>query len=273
MTGANTTTGFTTLENTELYYELAGQGVPLVLVHAAVADHTMWDRQVEAFAKNYHVIRYDMRGYGNSKAATQAFSHHEDLHSLLTFLKLDKAHLLGASGGSATIIDFALQYPEKVLSLNLISPAVSGYEVEGPPPKRLLNLFAALEQGNWELATELAAQIWVDGPKRTPQRVNQAVRSHFKTMGRTALNNMNPAVIQSSPLNPSALERLGELEIPTQIIVGNLDDDSIADIAERLAKDIKEAQKVVIDDVTHMLNMEKPKIFNQKTLMFLRGIS
>lgn len=273
MSRVNLTTGFAAVENGELLYQVAGQGTPLVLVHAGIADHTMWDAQFEAFAEHYHVIRYDMRGFGKSQAAQHAFSHHEDLSRLLADLKIDKAHLLGASNGGACVIDFALHYPNNVLSLSLMSSAVSGYAFQGAPPAPLMNLFAALERGDWEHAAKLAAQVWVDGPKRSPKQVNQEVRHHVKQMSVPALANMNPAVIQPSPLDPPALQRLHEITAPTHVMVGDCDDDSVLGIAEQLSQGIRKSQKIIFDDVAHMLNMEKPEQFNQVVLEFLKSVN
>ncbi len=82
-----------------LYYELVDEAEPLVLVHAGIADSSMWDAQIEAFAQHYRVIRYDMRGFGKTAMVEEPYSHHEDLRGLLDSLKAGRAHLVGCSMG------------------------------------------------------------------------------------------------------------------------------------------------------------------------------
>src|SRR4051794_29214942 len=79
----NSTTGYAPVAGGRLYYEVAGDGHPLVLTHAAVAEHRMWDEQFPVFAQHYRTIRYDLRGFGQSSDAEEPFAYYQDLHDLL----------------------------------------------------------------------------------------------------------------------------------------------------------------------------------------------
>lgn len=272
MTSLNTETGIAETGSTRLHYEIAGQGAPLVLAHAGIADRTMWDGQVAAFAARYRVLRYDMRGYGRSRAAPGPFSHHRDLHGLLTYLEIEAAHLVGCSHGAATLLDFALSWPGRARSLVLVSPAVSGYRFRGEPPPAILELMAALGERDLERAAELAVRIWADGPKRTPDGVDRAVREQVREMGRVALRNQLPDAVAEDPLEPPALGRLSEIDHPTLIVAGGLDDDTVLDIADLLASEVRRAEKVIVPETAHMPNMEKPELFNERVLDFLRAL-
>jgi 3-oxoadipate enol-lactonase len=94
-----------------LYYEVASEGDPLLLVHAGIADSRMWDEQLKVFALRYRVIRYDMRGFGSLTMVEGPYAHHEDLRALRDFLGIERAFLVGRSIGGRTIIDFAHQNP------------------------------------------------------------------------------------------------------------------------------------------------------------------
>ena len=83
----------------ELYYEVGGEGQPLVLLHDGLLDRRVWDDQFVAFARLYRTIRYDRRGYGNSSAPNRPFSEVSDLHHLLRYLGINDAYLLGMSKG------------------------------------------------------------------------------------------------------------------------------------------------------------------------------
>ena len=113
---------------TRLYYEVAGSGHPLVLIHGFTLDTRMWDDQFETFAREYQVVRYDRRGFGKSSLPVdEDYAHADDLAALLEHLGIDRAYVLGLSGGGASAIDFALTYPE----------AIDGYlqwREQGQPP-------------------------------------------------------------------------------------------------------------------------------------------
>ena len=104
--------GYAEVGGARFYYEVAGQGDPIVFVHAGIADRRMWDAQFDVFARQYRVLRYDRRGFGNTAMVAGAFSHHRDLHALLEFLEIEAAYLVGCSQGAKTIIDFALEHPQ-----------------------------------------------------------------------------------------------------------------------------------------------------------------
>src|SRR5689334_4269925 len=105
--------GYAAVNGTELYYEVAGQGHPLVLNHGWLGDYHFWDDQFEALARHFKVVRYDIRGFGKSgkrKRDMGPFSMEGDLRGLLEFLGIKKTYLLGLSMGGGLAIDFTLQY-------------------------------------------------------------------------------------------------------------------------------------------------------------------
>jgi 3-oxoadipate enol-lactonase len=261
------TTGTTHVEGADLYFEIAGEGPPLVLAHAGFVDCRMWDEQFPVFAEHHRVVRYDRRGFGQSAMAPGPFSHRHDLHGLLDVLGIERAHLIGCSAGGQVVTEFTLEHPERTASLVLISSALGGSPFQGEIPKPMQDLTVALQAEDVERAADLAVQIWIDGPHRTPDQVSTTIREQAREMARTALPN---AFAQEQPLEPSARGRLNEIAAPTLVMVGELDDDSIKAIAEVLASGIRGAQKEVMSGVAHLPNMEKPEKFNQRVLKFLR---
>src|SRR3712207_8911911 len=126
--------GFADVNGARLHYEIVGEGDPLVLVHAGIADGRMWEGQLGAFAHRNRVIRYDMRGFGRSAMVEGPYAHHEDLRALLDYLGIERALLVGCSMGGKTIIDFALQHPGRAGALVLAGSSVSGFEADGDAP-------------------------------------------------------------------------------------------------------------------------------------------
>src|SRR5512146_125874 len=143
-------TGFVEVDGANLYYEIAGEGPDIVLVHAGFVDHRMWDEQFAAFAQRYRVVRYDMRGFGVSRFTQGPFAHRRDLQQLLQALGIAHAHLVGCSMGGGVVIDFALDYSGMADSLVLVNSALGGYPFQGDMPKPLQELFAAINEHDFE---------------------------------------------------------------------------------------------------------------------------
>src|SRR5512138_450217 len=111
--------GHLNLGDGQLYYETAGQGMPLVLSHAAFLDSRMFDAVWEPLAKHFRVIRYDMRGYGRSTPVNGPLCRRADLAQLLAHLDVTQAHLVGCSNGGQISLDLALEHPGLASSLTL----------------------------------------------------------------------------------------------------------------------------------------------------------
>ena len=272
-------TGFAEVNGTRLYYEVAGTGHPLTLIHGGLVDRRLWDDQFDVFAQHYRVIRYDMRGFGDSgliKAG--AYSFEKDLHDLLQFLGIKKTYVLGLSMGGAIAIDFTLMYPEMVDALIPVAMGLSGF-------KPVEDEFAEEERASWTevgealkkrdipRAVELTLRMWTDGPVRTPEQVDPAVREKVRAM--TTRNYERPdeqGTVEPESLEPPAISRLSEIHVPTLIIAGDQDVRTILQIADILEKGIAGARKVIIHGPAHHLNMEKPEEFNRAVLDFLGSL-
>lgn len=268
----HTTGGYLNINGGSIYYEMAGAGHPLVMVHAGVADRRMWDDQWEAFAQHYRVIRFDMRGFGKSDPANAPLCRRRDLRDLLDQLAIERAHLIGCSMGGEVIIDFALEYPDRVSALIPVCAAPSGFEMQGEPPAYLFEMIAAVEAGDLALASELQTRIWVDGPFRQPEQVDPHVRQKAATMNLIALQNATMPIADAQPLDPltpPAAGRLGELHMPTLVIIGALDHTENARAADYLTTQIPNAQKAVLDHAAHLPSMDQPAAFNRAVLNFL----
>ncbi len=252
-----------------LYYEVAGEGEPLVLVHAGIADSGMWDGQVEAFARRYRVIRYDLRGFGKTGAVEGPYSHHEDLRGLLDALGIEQAHLVGCSMGGGAVLDFALRYPERVGALVLVGAAVSGFEGDFEPPEQWDELVAADEAGDLERISELEVRIWVDGPGRRPEDVDASVRALVREMNLIALQNEASGIGEELPPDPLAVDRLSEVRAPALILVGDADQRRTLAAADLLADGLPNARRVVMTGAAHLPNMERPEEFNRMVLDYL----
>jgi len=263
--------GFIEIGNAKLYYEMDGEGTPLILLHAGIADSRMWNEQFSVFAREYQTVRYDRRGFGKTKMVAGDYSNHDDLYELMKSLNIESAILVGCSQGGKTSIDFALSHPEMTKALVLITPAIGGFVYDGPLPQQIDQLEQAEEDGDINLVNELELQIWVDGPQRTPDQVDPKVRELARDMNRIALE--TPEDLGSEiPLEPTAIDRLAEIKVPTLIIAGDLDATPSLARIEVLEKNIPHAKKVTINGTAHLPNTEKPEEFNEQVLSFLSQV-
>lgn len=257
-----------------IYYETAGMGDPLVLVHAGFLDSRMFDAQWEALARHFHVIRYDMLGYGRSSVVQAPVCRRAELRHLLQHLDVQQARFVGCSLGGATVLDLALESPEMARSLTLIGAPPSGFELQGAPPRYMLEMFAALQHNDIEQANELQIRIWLDGETRAPDAVESQLRQAALSMNRIPverqtflLADMQPAC----PLDPPAVKRLNEVTCPALIITGALDNRELHRAADLMAAEIPQAQHVQIEDAAHVPSFEKPDQFTRILLDFLRA--
>lgn len=255
-----------------LYYEAAGAGNPLVLCHAGFVDSRMWDPQWGDFAQRTRTVRYDLRGYGRSGPADAAKSRRDDLHTLLRELAVERAHLLGCSLGGGVVLDFALEHPEMVSALILVSTVPGGFEYQGQPPALLLEMIGALQRGDMPRAVDLQVRLWVDGPFRQPHEVDPSVRQRAAELARESLQRGASADQDARPLTPPARQRLQALHVPTLIVVGALDDPEVLRAANVMAAEIEGAKLATVPNSAHLPNMENPAHFNGLVTDFLASV-
>lgn len=265
--------GFAPVHGTRLYYDVRGpeHAGALVMLHAGICDHRMWAAQAQHFAATHRVVRYDQRGFGRSPMVEGAYANHEDLRALLDTLKLDRVWLAGCSMGGGIALNAALSFPDRVQGLILVCPAIGGYRYGGPPHPLVAAINAAYESGDLELTSELEVQLWVDGVGRTPEQVDPAVRDLVREMNLISLRVDERLWEQEIPLSPPALERLGQIQVPTLVIIGELDVPASQERAVLLAERIVGAKRVVMHGTAHLPNMERPAEFNALVDGFLRG--
>lgn len=268
-------TGFVEVEGGKLYYEVAGNGLPLVFIHAGVADHTLWDEQVNYFKQFYRVVRYDCRGFGKTitTEAGVSYSNRQDLLDLLNFLNIEKAVVIGLSRGGNIATDFTLEFPDRVVGLVVVGSGPNGYESNPPPEEQqLFEQYEQLEEnGDTEKLIELELKIWVEGFGR-PEGEHPAntILEKMRQMMQTNYAKKEPET-QVRALNPGAKDRLEEIKVPTLVIHGGRDASYVGVAAQKLAEGVAGAQRIFLPDVAHMVNLEKPQEFNQLLHDFLKN--
>jgi pimeloyl-ACP methyl ester carboxylesterase len=267
--------GHLNLGDGQLYYEMAGEGMPLVLSHAAFIDSRMFDAVWEPLAEHFCVIRYDMRGFGQSSPVTGPLCRRDDLDQLLNHLEVTEAHLVGCSNGGQICLDLALEQPERFKSLTLVDSTPSGFELHGEPPRYLLEMFDALQKGDIHHANELQIRIWLDGEAREPEQVDLMLRRKALDMNRIPVAQSTLFIADAqpmNPLNPPAMTRLESVNIPTWVVAGALDHPEVLRAADEMVKRIPNAQKTIIASAGHVPSYEQPDAFTKLLLDFLGNV-
>lgn len=274
MTSTSSERGVAAINRAQIAYEVAGSGPALTLIHAGIADMRMWDGQFATFAAAYRVVRYDIRGFGQSPMPAGPYTMRADLRALLDHLGIARTHLIGISMGGSIALDFALDYPEMVAALIPVASGISGITSSAWLTARYAAIDAAIRAGDLDTANELELRLWVDGAGRAPEDMDPAMRERMRAMNAAVLvaESTGEQGTSVNRLDPPAVGRLGEIAAPTLVIVGTRDVPDVVEQAELLATQIPGARKAVMPGVAHLPPMEAPAEFNRLVLDFLAGV-
>jgi 3-oxoadipate enol-lactonase len=247
-------------------YDRAGPrgDLPVVLIHAGVADRRMWDPLWPALTAERDVVRLDLRGFGESVTRPRGvLCPVDDVLDTLTEVGVDCCHLVGASFGAGVAVEVALTRPEVVASLLLSAPGGSLIAEVTPDLRAFVEAErSALARGDLDGAVDANLTWWVDGPGRDAGDVDSVVRDLVRQMQREAFEvTAGWDDIQESELDPPPLERLADIRAPTLALLGGLDLDAIHGAARRVAEGIPDVHRVDWPDTAHLPSMERPDDF------------
>jgi 3-oxoadipate enol-lactonase len=261
--------GFAEVNDTRLYYEVAGTGEPLVLIHGFTLDTRMWDDQFRPLAEHHRVVRYDVRGFGKSAVPAGApYTNADDLAALLDYLTIPAAAIIGLSMGGGIAIDFALAYPAMTRTLIPVDSSLSGHQWSGEWNAR----FGQIGQTARAVGVDAAKAEWLADPLVAPANERAAVAARLQRMvaDYSGWHWINRGLEHRH--DPPASARLSEITAPTLVVIGERDLPDFHVIADRMSAQAPNARKIVIPGVGHMANMEAPGEFNAAVLGFLSGI-
>jgi 3-oxoadipate enol-lactonase len=254
------------VSGTHLAYEVVGAGPPLVLIHGFALDMRMWDGQIDALARRYQVVRYDMRGFGRSAIPDGAsYAPADDLKALLEYLDVGPPAIVGLSAGGGVALSFALSYPELTRSLILAGSVIDGWEWSSEWNEQTRAVWAVARESGLAAAKER----WLDLPLFRPAQEKPEAARRLSEMvsdysGWHWLNH-DP----QQQLQVPTLERLGSIAVSTLIVVGERDVPDFRAMADTLERGIDGSRKVIMPGVGHMAAMEDPEQFNALVRIFL----
>jgi pimeloyl-ACP methyl ester carboxylesterase len=247
-----------------IYGEVAGSGPPIVLTHDGLLHRESWDAQFETFAARYRVARWDRRGYGRSPRPTEPFSSVEDLAAVVRAISHSPATLVGCSFGSYYSLQCALDHPPLVAALVLVGPVITGLSLTDHFLTRGHREIPARDAPiDQQLAYWRETDPWIVAP------TNNAARQRLYDLLVANPQNLRPPVeLERRPAEP-VLSRLGEISVPTLIVVGEQD---IADVhahAGAIEAGVLSAERVVLSGAGHLPQLEVPNAFNRIVIEFI----
>lgn len=262
------------------FYEDVGEGPVVVLIHGYAADLRMWNAQMAPLVEaGYRVVRYDVRGHGRSMIAPGGYTYEQyasDLSDLLARLNVerlasedlavDSVHVVGLSMGGGIALQFALNFPEHVLSLTLVDSALPGFTYSEQATAPIEALVQAVRS---EGPTAAFERIWLshpffDGVRRDPEKF-AAVRDII--LAYQAPDMRDGA--RPPEYRPDIAGRLSEISVPALVIVGENDIPDFRQISDILTSNLANARQHTVPDCWHLPPVEHPEAFNETLVSFL----
>lgn len=260
----------------DLFYEVTGQGFPLVWCHEFGGDYRSWEPQVRFFSRRYQVITYCARGYPPSAVPEdlEAYSQDiavEDLYLLLRHLGIDQAYLGGLSMGGSMVLNFGLAHPEMAKAMVVASAGSGSTDPEAFRQNCQATADRLLAQG-----MEALTQGYAQGPTRVQllrkdpkgyEEFYQGLLSHSALGSASTFR----GVQGKRPSIFSLEDKLHHLRIPTLVLIGD-EDEPCVEPAIFMKRHISTAGLAVFPKSGHAINLEEPDLFNRTVLDFLIAV-
>jgi len=255
-------TGLVDIPGAQLFYwDTGGNGTPIVLMHPASGSAMIWAYQQEAFVKaGYRVIAYSRRGYAKSSAFDKANpgSGSEDLAAFAAALNLPRFHLIASAAGGSISMDFALSYPDKLLSLTISSNSAGVRDGA---------IFKAAEQSKPQGWDKMPVEFRELGPSY--RAVNAAGTKLWLDLEHHALIGTDYRQVPTNRITDASLKNV---KVPTLLMTGAADLITPPAIMRLVRDAIPGAQMVVAEETGHSLYWERPDLFNSTVLEFLARV-
>jgi pimeloyl-ACP methyl ester carboxylesterase len=224
----------------------------------------MWRDTVPALVGEFTVLTYDQRGFGDSTLPSGPATYTDDLRALLDHVGWEHTAVVGVSMGGRAALELALLHPERLTELVLVGAGLPDWDWSPQMERADEEETAAIDAGDFERAIALNVGFWVGS-------ASAGVRELSAEMQRRAFEIPvpDPEPTAPAPLDPPASERLGEIAVPTLVVVGEKDVDDFKQIAGVLVENIPGARKVAMPNTAHLPPLEHPEEFNRILLDFL----
>ncbi len=268
----------TTDDGVKLYYEEAGEGLPVVFVHEFAGDWRSWEPQMRHFSRRYRCITYSARGFPPSEVPEEPARYsqdraRDDIRAVLDGLGIDRAHVVGLSMGGFATLHFGFTYPDRARSLVI---AGCGYGAE-PDKRQQFAEEAELAARRFEdLGMEEAGASYALGPTRVQFQNNDPrgwaeFRDQLAEHSAKGSANTLRGVQASRPSLYELVDRMRRITAPTLVLTGD-EDWPCLEPGLLLKREIASAALAVIPNAGHTINIETAGEFNRLVGDFLHAV-
>jgi 3-oxoadipate enol-lactonase len=241
-----------------LWYDEAGDGETVLLVHGGLGDSGLWEPVVPFLAERFRTIRTDLRFFGRSTGPAAPWSWQDDVVGVLDGLGIERAALVGLSLGGRIALDVALAHPGRLWAVVGVAPGLAGHDGAAYTEEHEARYDAA--EDKTEAMLEIDLEVWA--PLGADDRIRRLWR---------ATPDANPLPDGIEPLAPPgapAKERLGELAVPTLVVTASHDPAGFREIGPLVAREAPDARHVELDS-DHYVTLREPELLSGVLLEFL----
>jgi len=254
----------------QINYELSGRkdAPVVVLSHSLGSSLVMWNPQMDSLEPHFQVLRYDIRGHGNSDAPSEAYILEllgDDAIGLMDALGIDKVHWVGLSMGGMIGQCLALNHPHRLRSLALCDTSAIIPEDAQPIWKERLKTLR--DKGVGALLQETMERWFTPSFLILNSQMLSIIRKQFLA---TSVEGYIGCVEAIRKLN--YLDRLAEIKIPTLILVGEDDPGTPVAASKAMHERIPNSKLVVLQSARHLSNVEQSEAFNATLIKFLKEL-
>ena len=243
-----------------LWYDEAGSGPALLLLHGGLGDSGLWEPVVPFLAERFRVIRTDLRFFGRSTGPAAPWSWHDDVIAVLDDLGIERTALAGLSLGGRLATEIALAHPERVSALLLVAPGLAGHDGRAYTEDLEKRYEAAEAAGDRDAMLEIDLEPWA------PLGVDDQMRLLWHST--PDASPLPEGVEPLGPPGPPAKERLGELSVPTLVVTASHDPEGFREIGPLIAAAAPNARHVELDS-DHYITLREPELVARTLLEFL----
>jgi 3-oxoadipate enol-lactonase len=241
-----------------LWYDEAGDGPAVLLLHGGLGDSGLWEPVVPFLAECFRAIRGDLRFYGRSTGPAAPWSWQDDAIGLLDELGIERAAFVGLSLGGKLALDVALAHPERVWAVVGVAPGLGGHDGAA---------YTEEHEARYEAAEDkTAAMMAIDFEVWAPLGVDDRIRQLWRAT--PDANPLPDGVEAREPAGAPARERLGELRVPALVVTAAHDPAGFREIGPLVAAEAPDARHIELDS-DHYITLREPELLSGVLVEFL----
>ena len=258
------------VNNTQIAFDDTGSGSPVILLHGFPFNRTLWSEQVSALSPTHRVITPDLRGFGASDVTDSPATMSDmaqDIAALMDSLGIERATIGGLSMGGYVVLAFYKLFPERVSALILADTRPQA-DSEEAKVTRAQQAKDALSEGMAGIANAMLPKLFTpDSVAHKPHSVQRVREMMMTTKSAGAA-----AALMGMAVREDHTEALPKVNVPTLILVGREDPITPVADSETMHKQIVGSELVIIDNASHVSNVEQADQFNSHLKAFLSKI-